>query len=223
MRDRTVLSKVARWDPDKHWLLAIDIVKALRWQGWRPLLLARGGVEAYGAEVLQAAKQAGLHVAERHISQLGPQGLLQMLDSVHEIDVVSVRSPIDAANRRILLRESAAVLANSGHEPFGLVGLETMAVGGVACTGATGEDYVLAGQNALVLETTNPQEFVSLFGELRATPARERALRQTGRVTARRFAWPQIIQSILLPRIHLLGGTASLSPQLSPYTASQAA
>ncbi len=35
--------------------------------------------------------------------------------------------------------------------PNGLVGLETMAAGGVACTGGTGEDYAVAGRNALVL------------------------------------------------------------------------
>jgi hypothetical protein len=51
----------------------------------------------------------------------------------------------------VLFSGSAAVLANSGREPFGLVGLETMAAGGVACTGSTGEDYVVPGQNALVL------------------------------------------------------------------------
>ena len=32
---------------------------------------------------------------------------------------------------------ATAVLANSGHEPFGLVGLEAMAAGGVAVVGAT--------------------------------------------------------------------------------------
>jgi glycosyltransferase involved in cell wall biosynthesis len=223
MQNRTVLSKMARWDPDKHWLLAIEIIKVLKGKGWHPLLVARGGVEAHGAEVLQAARTAGLRVAERTMPQAGPRGLLQMLHSVHDIDVVSVCSPIDAASRRILFGGSAAVLANSGHEPFGLVGLETMAVGGVACTGATGEDYVLPGQNALVLETTNPQEFVSLYGELRATPARERALRQAGRVTARRFAWPHIIQGILLPRIHLLGGISAASDLYRTRTVSPAA
>ena len=223
LRGRTVLSKVARWDPDKQWVLAIEIVKTLKQQGWQPLLVARGGVEAHGAEVLQAAREASLSVVERCLTQPGPAGLLQMLDSAHTVDVVSIRSPLDPGSRRVLFRGSAAVLANSGHEPFGLVGLETMAVGGLACTGATGEDYVLAGQNALVLETANPQEFVSLFEGLRATPARERALRQAAQSTARRFAWPQIIQSILLPRLQLLARVSSLSHLYKTDTACQAA
>jgi glycosyltransferase involved in cell wall biosynthesis len=223
LRGRTVLSKVARWDPDKQWVLTIEIVKTLKQQGWQPLLVARGGVEAHGAEVLQAAREASLSVVERYLTQAGPSGLLQILDSAHTVDVVSIRSPLDPSSRRVLFRGSAAVLANSGHEPFGLVGLEAMAVGGLACTGATGEDYVLAGQNALVLETANPQEFISLFEGLRATPARERALRQAAQSTARRFAWPHIIQSILLPRLQLLARVSSLSHLHRTDTACQAA
>jgi len=96
------------------------------------------------------------------------------------------------------------VLANSGREPFGLVGLETMAVGGVASTGATGEDYVVPGYNALVLETTDPQEFVSLYGALHDDPGRERAMRHAGRATAKRYAWSQMVQEVLLPRLCML-------------------
>jgi hypothetical protein len=36
LRHRTVLCKVARWDPNKRWLLAIAIVGALKQQGCQP-------------------------------------------------------------------------------------------------------------------------------------------------------------------------------------------
>jgi hypothetical protein len=101
------------------------------------------------------------------------------------VDVASLTSPVDANSRGMLFQSSAAVLANSGHEPFGLMGLETMAVGGVACTGCSGEDYAVPGHNALVLETTDPQEFIGLFGELRANPAQERAMCRAGQATAK--------------------------------------
>ena len=94
------------------------------------------------------------------------------------------------------------MLGNSGREPFGLVGLETMAAGGVACTGSTGEDYVIPGKNALVLETADPWEFVTLFRALRADPARDRALRRAGRATAEQFAWANVVKRLLLPRVH---------------------
>jgi hypothetical protein len=172
-------------------------------QGWNPLFIARGGVEAHGAEVLKAAVSAKLRVVERVASKPGVRGLLQALDEVHGADIVNLRSPIDPESRRVLFHCANAVLANSGHEPFGLVGLETMAAGGVACTGCSGEDYAMPGRNALVLETNDPWEFVSLFGDLRANPARERSLRQNGQRTARDYAWPQIIRQVLLPRIQL--------------------
>jgi hypothetical protein len=78
--------------------------------------------------------------------------------------MVSLRSPIDPASRRVLFRSVAAVLAHSGHEPLGLMGLEAMASGGVACTGCSGEDYAMPGENALVLETTAPGSLLACSG-----------------------------------------------------------
>jgi glycosyltransferase involved in cell wall biosynthesis len=203
LRNRTLLTKVARWDPDKRWLLAIDTVRVLKNLGWRPLLLARGGVEGHGAEVLAKAAAAGLRVAER-TSPVGVRGLLQALEGNDDADIVHLRTPLDPESCRVLFCGSAAVLANSGREPFGLVGLETMAAGGVACTGSTGEDYAVPGQNALVLETADPWEFVTLFRELRANPARDRALRRAGRATAEQYSWPHIVRRLLLPRLSLM-------------------
>jgi glycosyltransferase involved in cell wall biosynthesis len=204
MRNRTLLAKVARWDPDKRWLLALETVRMLKDLGWRPLLLARGGVERHGAEVLAKAVAAGLRVAERASATQDARGLLQSLEGIDQADIVHLRTPLDSESCRVLFRGSAAVLANSGREPFGLVGLETMAAGGVACTGNTGEDYVVPGQNALVLETADPWEFVTLFGELRANPVKDRRLRRAGRATAEQYSWPQIVMRLLLPRLNLM-------------------
>jgi glycosyltransferase involved in cell wall biosynthesis len=204
LHSRTLLSKVARWDPDKRWLLAIETIRVLKDLGWRPLLIARGGIEAHGAEVLANAAAAGLRVVDRTSPGGRVDGLLQALEEVQDADIVHLRTPLDPETCRVLFRASAAVLANSGREPFGLVGLETMAAGGVACTGCTGEDYVVPGQNALVLETADPWEFVSLFQELRAHPARDRALRRAGRATAERYTWAHIVQRLLLPRLRVM-------------------
>jgi glycosyltransferase involved in cell wall biosynthesis len=204
LHDRMLLCKVARWDPDKHWLLAIDTVRVLKNLGWHPLLIARGGIERHGAEVLAKASAAGLRVVERASSVDGVECLLGVMHGIEDADIVHLRTPLDAETCRVLFRASAAVLANSGREPFGLVGLETMAAGGVACTGCTGEDYAVAGQNALVLETADPWEFVTLFRELRANPARDRALRRAGRITAAQFSWPHIVKRLLLPRLRVV-------------------
>src|SRR5262249_21474509 len=98
-------------------------------------------------------------------------------------------------------RGASAVLANSGHEPFGLVGLEAMAVGGLACTGYSGEDYADAGRNAVVLQTGDPAEFVGQYLRLRDDAVEEQAIRRAGRVPSRRYAWPEVIARNLLPRM----------------------
>jgi len=201
---RTVVSKMARFDPDKRWLGAIEIVSELKRQGMRPLLLARGGAEAHGHEVLRAAHEAGLRVAERNGAGTGVRAFLGRIDDVDDVDVVNLRAPVDPEARRVLFRGSDAVLANSGHEPFGLVGLETMAAGGVACTGISGEDYAVPGRNALVLQTSDPREFVGLFRRLRARPAEEERLRRAGRATARQYAWTEVVERNFLPRLDLL-------------------
>jgi glycosyltransferase involved in cell wall biosynthesis len=206
-RDRTVVVKMARFDPDKRWLAAVEAVALMKRAGWRPLLLARGGVEAHGAEVAAAIGRLGLRAADRGWPEGGATQLLRALHDVEDVDVVNLRSHVAPDARAVLLRGADAVLANSGHEPFGLVGLETMAVGGLACTGCTGEDYALPGRNALVLETNDPAEFVGMYRRLRERPDVSRAIRREGRATARRFAWPEVVGRILLPRVELFGAS----------------
>jgi len=203
---RTVLAKMARFDPDKRWLAAVELVAEMKRQGWRPLLLARGGMEAHRQEVLAAAGARGLCVVERSGKRPGAEGLAEILRDPGAADVVELRSYVDPEGRRALFRAADAVLANSGHEPFGLVGLEAMAAGGVACTGCSGEDYAVPGHNALVLESGDPKEFLTLFSQLRGEPARERALRRAGMTTARRYAWPRVLERVMLPRMALGGG-----------------
>lgn len=203
-RDRTVVVKMARFDPDKRWIAAVESVALMKQAGWRPLLLARGGVEAHGAEVAAAIGNLGLRAVDRGWPEGGSTQLLRALHDVDDVDVVNLRAHVSPDARAVLLRGADAVLANSGHEPFGLVGLETMAVGGLACTGCTGEDYALPGRNALVLETNDPAEFVGMYRRLRARPDVSRAIRREGRATARRFAWPEVVSRILLPRVEIL-------------------
>jgi glycosyltransferase involved in cell wall biosynthesis len=202
-RDRLLLTKVARWDPDKRWLLAIDTVAQLKRGGWRPLLLARGGVEAHGEEVLARATAVGLQVAERSIPEARERNLLLDPRGLADIDIVTIRSYLTPPTSRILYRVSAAVLANSGREPFGLVGLETMAAGGIACIGGTGEDYAVPGWNALLLQTHNPRELIGFLLRILGNPTENRAIRTRATATARRYSWEEIIWRDLLPRIVL--------------------
>jgi glycosyltransferase involved in cell wall biosynthesis len=202
LRDRTVLGKVARWDPDKNWLLTIDTVGELKRHGFAPLLIARGGVEAHRGEVLAHAARRGLRVVDC-APPPSLDGLLGCVGVMQRADILNLRTPLTPETRRVLFRGADAVLANSGHEPFGLVGLEAMAAGGLACTGATGEDYARPGHNAVVLQSQDPREFVGVLRRLRADPSSERELRRNGRATAIQFAWREIVDRLLLPHIGL--------------------
>ena len=202
--DRLPLVKVARWDPDKGWLEAVKSVAHLRDCGMRPLLVARGGAEAQEGEVREAARSARLRWADRRADTGGVEDVIGALKDTEQVDVLCLRFPLVGESLRVLYRTAAVVLANSRFEPFGLVGLEAMAVGGVACTGLSGEDYAIPGRNALVMQTRDPRELGGLLRRLREYPQEERDLRRAARATARQYAWSEIVTRVLLPRLDLL-------------------
>lgn len=107
-------------------------------------------------------------------------------------------------------------MANSGHEPFGLVGLETMAAGGIAFTGGTGEDYAIPFQNCIVLETSDSSEIESYMIYLIAHPEESKRIRQLARSTANLFTWSSVIKTLLRKleyQANVLGNLALISPE----------
>jgi glycosyltransferase involved in cell wall biosynthesis len=89
------------------------------------------------------------------------------------------------------------VLANSGHEPFGLVGLEVMAAKGLAITGSTGEDYAQHLLNSIVLDTEDPSEIVGNLLYMRLNPSLERDLRRIGQLTSRFYVWDTVLAKLI--------------------------
>ena len=196
--------KVARWDPDKRWVMAVHAVAQLRARGVRVRLLAKGGIEAHQAEVLGLAHHLGLHVADAQLPDgAGPAELAASLAGVGGADVINIRGFLRQELLQTLYRAADAVLANSGMEPFGLVGLEAMAAGGLVFTGATGEDYARDLQNALVLETDDPGEVVRYWEQMRARPDVDARIRAQARQTASEYTWPAVIE-ILMHRLDYL-------------------
>jgi glycosyltransferase involved in cell wall biosynthesis len=115
-----------------------------------------------------------------------------------EADVVNLTSFLNESMLGVIYPACDAVLANSGHEPFGLVGLEVMAAGGLAVTGATGEDYAVSYRNALVLETDDAIELVTELNLIQQRPRLAADIRRRGRVTARTYVWEKVIDQLLL-------------------------
>ncbi len=192
-----LLFKIGRFDPDKRWLMAVSAAAYLKRQGRRVKLMIRGGREPHGAEVMSHARHQGLTVIDT-AAPADPAGLADLLRHSADADVINFTTFVDDALVGVIYAACDAVLANSGHEPFGLVGLEVMAAGGVAVTGSTGEDYAQAYRNALVLETSDPIELVTQLALLNERPGLAASIRRRGRTTAREYVWEKVIGQLLL-------------------------
>jgi glycosyltransferase involved in cell wall biosynthesis len=189
--------KIGRFDPDKRWLMAVTAMAYLKQSGSKVMLVMRGGREPHGAEVLHHARGQGLHVVDVKAPD-EPAGWIRTIHDHRNADVVNVTTYLNDDLLGLQYAASDAVIANSGHEPFGLVGLEVMAAGGLAITGSTGEDYAEAFRNAMVLETNDPVEVVTLLRLIKERPDLAASIRKRGRTTARDYAWEKVIDQLLL-------------------------
>jgi glycosyltransferase involved in cell wall biosynthesis len=202
--------KLGRFDPDKRWLMAVAAAAYVKRRGERVKLVMRGGREAHAAEVFSLAQHQGLTV--RHVDAPDDvPGMASLLRLSRDADVINLTSFVDDALVTSLYSACDAVLANSGHEPFGLVGLEVMGAGGLAVTGSTGEDYAEAYRNALVLETDDPIEIVTELTLLKERPRLVEAMRRRGRVTARDYLWEKVIDRQLLLRVGFAAARQAVS------------
>jgi len=202
--------KVGRFDPDKRWLMAVSAAAYLKRRGSKVKLLMRGGREPHGGEVMDHARRQGLAILDAKAPADAP-GLAALLRQHPEADAVNFTSFVSDELLAVIYSACDAVLANSGHEPFGLVGLEVMAAGGLAITGATGEDYAEAYRNALVLETNDPVELVTELSLLKERPKLAASMRRRGRTTARQYVWEKVIQEMLL-RVEFAAAQQAVRP-----------
>jgi len=193
----TVMCKVARWHRDKRWYEAVEATARLKEAGLKTVFVARGGIEPYGHEVAQTARALGLTVGEARAKSSSFAGHLSALQEAAPADVIDVKFHLPPDTLRVLYRAADGVLANSEHEPFGLVGLEAMAAGGIAFTGCTGEDYAIPFVNCFVLETADPLEVVSHVMYLRESPEEGKRMRKAARRTARNFTWESAVDNLL--------------------------
>ena len=197
LKAETILCKVARWDPDKCWDSAIEATAELKQRDVKATLVARGGIEPYGQHVMDYARDLGLDVREARVDRETPSGFVAALQGAGRAECIDVRSPLPLALLRLIYRAADGVLANSGHEPFGIVGLETMAAGGVAFTGCTGEDYAIPFVNAFVLETSDPREITEYVMYLRRHPDESGRIRKAARRSARLFTWEAAARNLI--------------------------
>jgi glycosyltransferase involved in cell wall biosynthesis len=192
-----LLCKVARWDPDKRWMEAIEAVASIKRMGLKTTLLARGGREPYGQEVIERAQSSGLVVKEAQTNADNQKGYLNALEDASPADVIDIRFQLPLDFLSIMYQASDAVLANSLREPFGIVGLEAMAAGGIVFTGSTGEDYAIPFVNSFMIETSDPMEIVSYVMYLKNYPRQMKRIRKVARSTAHYFTWESAVQNLI--------------------------
>jgi glycosyltransferase involved in cell wall biosynthesis len=189
--------KIGRFSPDKRWIQAVAAIAELRAEGMPARMLMRGGMEPYGASVLAFAQESGLAVTDWYEPVEDAGGIVRALTETDGAPIVHLRRFLPDQVITEINVAATAVLANSGHEPFGLVGLEAMAAGGIAMVGATGEEYARPYGNAIVVETDDPAEIASALSGLVEQPALGRRLRLAARRDAADFAWPLVIEGLL--------------------------
>ena len=195
LRGKPSLVKVGRFDPDKNWLQAIDAVSELRARGYAPQLIVRGGREAYGDVVFGRAYERGLSVARLELDGDDTAGIARALAAC-EADIVELKAFLPEETLYALYAAADAVLANSGKEPFGLVGLEVMAVGGIPVCGSTGEEYAEPFVNALVCDTDDGRELAGYLASVYGDERGADRMRQAGYATANRFVWQTVLETL---------------------------
>jgi glycosyltransferase involved in cell wall biosynthesis len=204
LKERLTLGKVARFDPDKRWLMAVDAVAGLKRMGLPVLFIAKGGMEAHGHDVIQRALAMDLKIRDVRSDSRDPRVLMQtLLEAAKGADMLNIQFYLSEEISRALFSVADAMLQNSGREPFGLVGLEVMASGGLVFTGATGEEYARPWDNAIVLDTDDPHEIEATVLSLLSRPKDTERIRKKGIETARQFTWDKIFD-LMLRRLQYL-------------------
>jgi glycosyltransferase involved in cell wall biosynthesis len=194
--ERFFLFKIGRFDPDKRWLMAVEAVARLKYSNRPVSMIVRGGIEPHGGEVLARARDLGLVVKDIQAQRPTEEECLQLIREAGEADLYNLRFFVPAEFVRTCYAAADATLANSGHEPFGLVGLEVMAAGGVAFTGSTGEDYAVSFENAVALETDDPDEIVGYLLHMQQHPDEREKICAAGLRTAAEFTWEEVLDNL---------------------------
>lgn len=202
---RLTLVKAARWDPDKNWGIAVDALAELKRFLLKPLFLARGGHGEQKGEIIKRALKRKLKVVSVDWKGAEVDSFIEAIRPALSADMIDLQGYLSFAQRRALFHAADVVLANSGVEPFGLVGLETMAVGGVAFVGCTGEDYATPGFDAISIQTDDPWEVVHHCVHLDSSQDYVQRLRQAAKRTAAHYTWKSVIRRVLLPFLGEIG------------------
>ena len=204
-RDRTLLTKMARWDPDKRWIATIDLVAEMKRQGWRPLLVARGGSEPYGGEVLASGpRERARDRRSGRVPSPEPAALLEALDRAGRRRRREPASP--SSTRRAAACSSAPSTRCSrtaATSPSGWWASRPWRRGAWPAPAAPARTTRSPARTPWCSRPRTRTSSWRSFAGCAPTRRGAQQLRRAGRSTARRYAWPEIVEGVLLPRVEL--------------------
>jgi glycosyltransferase involved in cell wall biosynthesis len=208
---RELIFKIGRFSPDKRWNMALDALVEEKRAGHDIATVIRGGVEPHGVEVLANARARGLKIVDVRPPR-DPLEAIETLAQTPRADVYNIVSFMSDDLISIFYTGADAVLANSGHEPFGLVGLEVMAAGGITFVGTTGEDYAVPFLNCIALDTDDPTEINIGLDFLRKHPDIVERMRCDAQETAESFSWKNVVDDNLLGKLRYVALRQLVTP-----------
>ncbi len=198
--DGIILQKVARYDLDKGWLAAVEATAILKKRGLRPHLLMRGGTQHHRTEVICKILDLDLRYVTIRLRFPTFENIIEAFQSYSHFDIIEMDFFIPEDFLMLLYGSADVVLANSIYEPFGIVGLEVMAKGGIGVVGNTGEDYALHNKNAIKVKSDSAIELAETIYEVMSDGDLKQKIRKSGFKTANVFTWDRAL-SLLIYRV----------------------
>jgi len=205
----TIFSKVARWREDKGWKPAVHAIHNLNKLGEGSKLLAYAGIESDRQKIAHQVKSLGLVMKNIYLEGDPKEHYLraafekdftpyfEALSKSGTADIINLLFPMPLSFLRVLYRASDVVLANSGHDPFGLVGMEAMATGAVVFTSRKAAGHAEHMNNAIVLDNYTAEEIQFYTEHLRIHPEKREIIRASARQIAEQWTWQKVVKKLL--------------------------
>jgi len=205
----TIFTKVDRWRQDNGWKATVNAIHNLNRVGDSAKLLVHIGMESDRKKVAHEAKSLGM-VIENITSQIDSNNSYlnvmsendltrysQALAKASTSDIFNFVYPIPQPLLRLLYQASDVVLANSGHDPFGLVGMEAMAAGAIVFTSRRAEGFAQHMSNAIVLDKYTAEEIQFYVSYLRMHPEKREMIQASARQTAEQWTYKEVVTKLL--------------------------
>jgi len=205
----TIFTKVARWRDDGGWKPAVHALHNLNMLGESSKLLTHLSMESDRQKMAHQVKSLGLVMKDIHLNG-DPQKYyfraqlekdftpyFESLSQGATVDILNLLFPIPPSFLRILYQASDVVLASSGYDPFGLVGMEAIAAGAVVFTNRSAEGHARHMDNAIILDKYTAEEIQFYTSHLRMHPEKREKIRVSARQTAEQWTWQEVVKRLL--------------------------